>query len=90
MSLEFMPPNVRTPDLLDKSIMFPYTEYEIVSALMLPVSQTFCVYWLIFLKLFNMLIPTIVLLSIAVINRFKNKRIFVALLGKSKPLFHKN
>ena len=26
-------------------------------------------------------IPTIVILSIAVINRFKNKRIFVSLLG---------
>lgn len=37
MSLEFLPPNLRTPDLSDKSIGFPYTEYEIVSGLMLPV-----------------------------------------------------
>lgn len=37
MSLEFMTPNLRTPDLLDKSIGFPFTEYEIVSGLMLPV-----------------------------------------------------
>ena len=39
MSLEYMPPNIREPDLLDKSIGFPFTKYEIISALMLPVTQ---------------------------------------------------
>jgi hypothetical protein len=37
MSLEYMPPNIRQPDMSDKSIGFPFTKYEIVSALMLPV-----------------------------------------------------
>lgn len=39
MSLEYMPPNVRVPDISDKSIGFLYTKFEIVSALMLPVRQ---------------------------------------------------
>lgn len=37
MSLEFLPPNQRIPDINDKSIGFPHTKFEIVSALMLPV-----------------------------------------------------
>lgn len=41
MSLEYMPPNIRVPDLSDKSIGFPFTKYEIVSALMLPVGQKY-------------------------------------------------
>ena len=41
LSLEFLPPSVRVPDINDKSISFPYTEYEIISASMLPVLQKY-------------------------------------------------
>lgn len=39
MFLEYIPPNIRDFDVNDKSINFPFTKHEIISALMLPVSQ---------------------------------------------------
>ena len=39
ISLEYMPPNRRDFDVNDKSIDFPFTEHEVVSAFMLPVRK---------------------------------------------------
>ena len=39
ISFEYMPPNIRDFDVNDKSIDFPFTEHEVVSAFMLPVRK---------------------------------------------------
>ena len=44
MSLEYLPPTIRIPDINDKSIGFPFAKFETVSVFMLPVSEIIIIY----------------------------------------------
>lgn len=41
ISLEYLTPNIRIPDINDKTIGFPFTNYEIITGIMLPVKFIF-------------------------------------------------
>jgi hypothetical protein len=56
MSLEYLPPNTRDFDPNEKTISFPHTKYEIISAAMLPVRKNLYYFELIDDYIFSYLI----------------------------------